>query len=58
MYPELKTIIQETGISVGEVLSIARQITEDDTLRSIDLLTKVERAELVAVIEKLYCVAH
>ncbi len=58
MYQELETIIQETGISVGEVLSIARQITEDDTLRSIDRLTSAERAELVSTIEKLYCVAH
>ncbi len=58
MYPELETIIQETGISTGEVLQLAREITRNGRLKSTDLLTKAERAELVATIEKPYCVAH
>ncbi len=57
MYEELESIIKLTGISTGEVLAIAREIAEDERLRTTDLLTKAERARLVAEIEKLYCVS-
>ena len=57
MYEELERIIAATGISIGEVLAIAREIAEDERLRTTDLLTKAERARLVAEIEKLYCVS-
>ena len=57
MYEELERVIAATGISIGEVLAIAREIAEDERLRTTDLLTKAERALLVAEIEKLYCVS-
>ena len=57
MYEELERIIASTGISIGEVLAIAREIAGDGRLRTTDLLTKAERARLVAEIEKLYCVS-
>ena len=57
MYEELERVIKATGISTGEVLAIAREIAEDERLRTTDLLTKAERARLVAEIEKLYCVS-
>lgn len=56
MYEELEIIIDKTGISIGEVLQLARELTGDGRLRTTDLLTKAERAELVAEIERLYCV--
>ncbi len=58
MYEELERVIKASGIGIGEVLAIAREIAEDDRLRTTDLLTKAERARLVAEIEKLYCVAQ
>ena len=56
MYEELERVIKATGISIGEVLAIAREIAEDDRLRSTDLLTKAERVRLVAAIESAYAV--
>lgn len=51
MYRELEEAMNELGISLGEVLAVAREISpHDPPIRTIDRLTARERVELVSVL--------
>jgi len=54
MFPdEFKALVEELAVSPGEVLQMAREITHNDNLRTVDRLTKAERAELMSLLWKL-----
>lgn len=47
MLEEILELQRSLNLSQGELLDLARRITECDTLRTIDRLTASERARLI-----------
>lgn len=57
---ELDRLVDELGLSQGELLALAREVAGRATLRTVDRLTGGERRELLLRLQELrlrYCVA-
>ncbi len=55
---ELSHLMEELEVSQGEVLQMAREISCNDNLRTVDRLTSGERNELILALQALrlrYC---
>jgi len=55
---ELSILVKELGLSQAELLQIAREVSHNDNLRTIDRLTTGERNELILALQALrlrYC---
>mgnify|MGYP001580514310 CR=1 FL=1 len=50
---KLAELVNELYLSTGEVLSVAREIAHDDSLRTVDRLTRAERNEMILALEHL-----
>ncbi len=57
MFPELHQRMMALDLSVGEVLHLARIVSANDNLRTIDRLTAEERSRLIQEIDALFITA-
>lgn len=53
MFRELEILATSLGLSQGQILAVAREIVGND-LRTIDLLTKDERAVLLVELKRMF----
>lgn len=53
MFKELEILAQSLGLSQGQILAVAREIVGAN-IRTIDLLTKEERAILLVELQRTF----
>lgn len=51
--PEIRAITSRLGLSPGDLLALAREVSEDRTLRSVADLTSVQRLQLLELLQFL-----